>query len=303
MLTDIFYWLLNMSITGTIAGLLVLLIRTYPKLPRRAACVLWGIPLVRLWLPALVVSPYSLLTLFAVPSSKVVSIPGLEDSVYAIMNVGGMAQTYFPITFKVTLLQRIFQTASIVWLTAAVIMLLCLLATYLSGIRAARKATRLRDRVYLSDQVDSPAVYGIIDPRILIPFPEKDSDFTYVLMHERAHIRRLDNLWRVLALVTAAVHWFNPFIWIFLKFFFSDLEKACDEAVLKTCTEAQKREYAAALLNRCESRHIFVSAFGGAGIHSRIMNIMTYRKMSVFSAVCMIVFFLVLAFLLLTNPA
>ena len=39
-----FYWLLNMSISGTLAGAIVWLIGRWPRLPRRIAHGLWLIP-------------------------------------------------------------------------------------------------------------------------------------------------------------------------------------------------------------------------------------------------------------------
>lgn len=298
---DIFYWLLNMSITGTIAGFAVLLIRIVPGIPRRVVFALWLIPLIRFWFPALLVSKYSLIMLFAMPGSKAVPLPGNED-LLRVMNMAGAADSYFPVTFRLDLLNSIFVAASVVWLVFAVAALLYLALLYLSGIRIAGNAEPLQDGVYLSKQVDSPAVYGILRPRILVPAADRQFDLTWVIQHEKAHIRRLDNLWRLLALVTAAVHWFNPFIWLFVRCFLSDLEQACDESVLKNCTESEKNAYASALLDQYERHSIFASAFNGGGLRSRIGKIITYRRISVFSAVCMILLAIFLGYMLLTNP-
>jgi len=71
--------------------------------------------------------------------------------------------------------------------------------------------------------------------------------------HESAHIYRKDNLWRIIAVISASVHWFNPLIWLFLKKFLEDTELACDEQVLANCGEDEKKAYAMALVDCAES--------------------------------------------------
>lgn len=219
-----------------------------------------------------------------------------------MMNMIGAADTYFPTTFRMKQLSTVLRAASIVWAAVAVLLLVLTAAAYTAGMRAARRAEPFRDRIWLSGEVSSPAVYGIFRPRILIPSDLKEMDLTYVLRHEQAHIRRLDNLWRLVALATAAVHWFNPFVWLFLKCFLEDLELACDETVLSGCSQEERRQYASALVDQYESRSLFASAFGGASLRSRVMNILTYRKLSVLSWVFLLLFAGALALALLTNP-
>lgn len=174
---------------------------------------------------------------------------------------------------------------------------------YIGAQKELRDAEPFKNGIYLSGKITSPAVYGIVSPRILIPKAWAQKDLTYILAHERGHIARRDNLWRILAVLTAAVHWFNPFVWLFLKQFFAELELACDEYVVKTCSEKQKKEYAHTLLNVLESKKIFTSAFGGAKIHLRIIRILSYKKLSLFSAACFTALAAAIAYTLLTNAA
>ena len=115
------------------------------------------------------------------------------------------------------------------------------------------------------------------------------------------HIRRLDNLWRLAGFLTAAVHWFNPLSWIFLKAFLADLELACDEAVTAKYSEDERREYALDLLNCVQSKSLFVSAFGGAKVRTRIESILSYKKMTAFSAVGFGLLIIIIIYTLLTN--
>ena len=55
----------------------------------------------------------------------------------------------------------------------------------------------------------------------------------HILRHEYVHIRRHDNLWKMVALTAACIHWFNPLVWVMWHCFNRDMELACDpEAVL-----------------------------------------------------------------------
>ncbi|MCO5385209.1 MAG: hypothetical protein NHB14_04960 [Desulfosporosinus sp.] len=67
MLAELFYWVLNMSIIGSVAGLLVLSLRKLKILPRFAVYVLWLLPLIRFWLPFGIANQYSLRSLVQSP--------------------------------------------------------------------------------------------------------------------------------------------------------------------------------------------------------------------------------------------
>ena len=112
----------------------------------------------------------------------------------------------------------------------------------------------MRDNIYVSDKITSAAVYGVFRPKIIIPkgyelrYELQNSD--YVLAHESAHIRRKDNLWRIIAVISASIHWFNPFAWILLKKFLEETELACDEQVLADCGKIRKAYATAHRLGR-----------------------------------------------------
>jgi hypothetical protein len=53
-----------------------------------------------------------------------------------------------------------------------------------------------------------------------------------VLLHELAHVQRLDTLTQSLAQMATALHWFNPFVWRAAHQLRSEAEQACDDRVL-----------------------------------------------------------------------
>ena len=301
MLGEIFYWIFNMSIASAICGIPVLLIRLIQRFPRRVSVWLWVIPFVRMLIPV-GISGYGLMSLISKFTTKTVTIYEIgNDSAFTMMNYVMGANGYFPITYKVNLLENLFSIASVIWLIVALSLLLTFFIFYRVTMREIRDAQLFKDNIYFSDKIQVPSVYGIIRPKIILPREYKGGDFEYILMHEQAHAKRGDNFFRIAALILVCIHWFNPFAWLFLRIFYSDIELACDEAVLSKCNENQKKEYAHALLSSMEKSNVFAASFGGAKIRIRIENILSYRKISVFSMIGFTVLLISIAWVLLTN--
>lgn len=302
MLNEVFYWLFNMSIIASVMGLLVLLVRLIRIIPRRVAVWLWLIPYVRMCVPFGLNSPYSLLSLISGVTTRTVTVYQPSDLIaFSYTNSVMAANSYFPITYKQSMMDRIFGVAAVIWLIMALMIVLILIVGYGGTMREVNKAALLRDHIRISDSLQAPAVYGIIRPKIVIPSSLADQKLDYVLSHEQTHIRRGDNLWRLIALLITAAHWFNPLAWIFLRCFLMDMELACDEAAIAGYDEAERKEYARALLAFSESRNLFVSAFGGAKLRTRVENILSYRRVTAASAVCFSLLILALIVVTLTN--
>lgn len=302
MLGDVFYWLFSMSVAAAITGALILPLRSLRKLPRRVVIWLWVIPFLRLTVPVGMGSRYSLMSLLSRFATKTVvvyqPVAGVD---FSMMNCVTAADSYFPITYKANVWEQVFGTAALIWFVgfAAIVLMLCVI--YATTIHEMKDAKHWKDGVYLSDKITTPAVYGILKPQIVLPISWAERELEYVLLHEKAHIRRGDNLWRVVAFLVAAAHWFNPLVWVFLKLFLSDLELSCDERVLAKLEPERRKDYALSLLESQEQVNVFASAFGGAKIRTRIENILSFRKMTWLAGVTFAGLVGVIAYVLLTN--
>lgn len=297
---EVFYWILNMSITASLTGLILLLLRKIRKIPGQLIFVLWVIPFLRMWVPVSIGSKYGLMDILSRAGIRTVMVYEGQTPI-TTMNSIGAADSYFPVIYKAEILSRIFGAAFVFWLIGCVAFLGILAFLYVGAIKELGNTMEWRDNIWLSERIASPAVYGIFRPRIVMPAEYKDKEATYILAHEKTHIRRLDNLWRLLGFVTACVHWFNPFSWLFLKLFLEDMELSCDERVLRGFDEKERKAYAAALVDCAEGGNALASAFGGAKIHKRIYRILSYKKISVFSGVCFAVLAAAVVWALLTN--
>lgn len=302
MLSEIFYWLLNMSISATIVGIIILILGKIRKIPRRIVCVLWVIPFLRMWIPVGINSKFSLMTFISRYTTKTVTVYEKIPELTAT-NCVMAADSYFPMTYKINILEDIFRIAFIVWLVVAAVLIFTTFLLYRITMSELKDAKHIRGNIYLSDKVNSPAAYGIIREKIIMPKMYKDDDLRFILLHEKTHIVRKDNLWRVVGIVTACVHWFNPLSWLFLKDFLASLEYACDEAVLKICGEEEKKNYAMTLVNCVQSKSLYASAFGGAKVRVRIENILSYKKLSLLSIIGFGLLAIMIGYVLLTNGA
>ncbi|MBQ8416194.1 MAG: M56 family metallopeptidase [Clostridia bacterium] len=304
MLGEIFYWIFNMSIVTVICGLPILLIRMIKKIPRRYFVWLWLIPFARMCIPVGISSKYGIMALISRVTTKTVTVYAIaDDSAFTMMNCVMGANSYFPITYKFDFLENIFTVASAVWMIVFLVIILTFFIIYFVTVNEIKGANLLKENIYVSDKVRVPLVYGMIKPKIILPHEYEKNDYEYILMHERAHIRRGDHVIRILALIVVCVHWFNPFAWLFLKLLYSDMELACDEAVLAKCSEAQKKEYAHVLLSTAEKVNVFAPTLGGAKVRIRIENILSYRRFSIASAITFSALLLAIAYVLLTNAS
>ncbi|HSL72097.1 MAG TPA: HEAT repeat domain-containing protein [Longimicrobiales bacterium] len=91
-------------------------------------------------------------------------------------------------------------------------------------------------RLLRSDRASTPMTFGVLDPVVLLP---KDADAwpeerrRIVLLHELAHVHRLDSLTHVFAQLACAIYWFNPLVWISATRLRAEAERACDDWVLR----------------------------------------------------------------------
>jgi beta-lactamase regulating signal transducer with metallopeptidase domain len=102
-------------------------------------------------------------------------------------------------------------------------------------ILAAIRDARLNVDVRVSDDVDSPAVTGVVRATILLPRSAEGwsrDRIRIVMVHELAHVRRRDGIAQLVADVACALHWFNPLAWIAASRLRLERELAADDVVL-----------------------------------------------------------------------
>ncbi len=108
--------------------------------------------------------------------------------------------------------------------------------------------------ICVSDNVQVPAVLGLISPAIVLPrwaLREFDADeLNKILIHELAHVRRWDDWTNLAQKLLRAVFFFHPAVWWLERKLSLEREMACDDVVLAETTDS--RAYAQCLVSVAE---------------------------------------------------
>ena len=113
-------------------------------------------------------------------------------------------------------------------------------------------------RLLLSQDVSSPAAFGILRRHIILPDIEfTNNALTGTLMHEVTHCRRGDLYIKVCTLFARSLHWFNPLVHLAAYRCEMEMELSCDEAVLAGCSDETRTAYGEMMLDiiyRCRQK-------------------------------------------------
>lgn len=310
-MSSIFLKLVNMSVS---AGWLILAVVAFRlvlrRTPKAIICALWGLVAVRLLLPIHFESMFSL-----VPSAQTIPMniamaprPEIDSGIAAIDQAVNpvLVQSMAPAELaSANPLQIWIPVLTAVWLMGMAVMLTYALISYLRLCRRVRVSLRVEDNVYLCDQVESPFILGILRPRIYFPSDMAEGEYRYVLAHERAHLRRRDNLWKPIGYLLLCVYWFNPLCWLAYILLCRDIELACDEKALRSLGVEQKKAYSRALLSCSVSRGSIAAcpvAFGMVGIKQRVQAVLHYKKPAFWVIQVGILACILVAVCFLTDP-
>ena len=177
-----------------------------------------------------------------------------------------------------------FWAAALPW--CAVLWVLGMLAVLIWGMvsavrlrRTVREAVSEGGEVWTCGAVPTPFVLGLLRPRIYLPPHLDDTTRTYVLAHERHHIRRRDPWWKLLGWCLLAVYWWNPAVWLCWVLFCRDMEMSCDEAVLDALGSEAKRGYSLSLVAHAAAAPMPAAlAFGEHDATRRVKNVLAWKK-------------------------
>lgn len=282
---DIFLTILNMSLTASYVILVILLLRLpLRKAPKVISYALWSVAAFRLICPF---SFESLISLIPMNTSTIPhniayqQIPRIHSGISQVdtyVNSSLPAPTLYA---SVNPLQIYIIAAAYLWFIGVAAMLIYSVISVLLLKGQLKKATHLGDNLYLSENLKTPFVLGIISPRIYIPAGLSTEEQGYILRHEQTHIRRFDPMIKLFAFFLLSLHWFNPLVWLAFKAMSVDMELSCDERVIREMGSGIKKAYSSSLLSLATGRRTWNGgplAFGEGNVKNRIKNVLRYRK-------------------------
>ena len=304
-MNSLFTSVLEISWQAGLIALAVMAVRPLlRRAPRRAVCMLWLLVALRLLLPArlTVESPVSLQQPESPPIQAYQELRQ-QEKVYVSAPPEQRSEMAGPAAAQgFALLDQL----PAIWLTGVGCMALYMALSLLRMRWRLRAAPRIQDNVYRCTDWSTPFVLGVLAPRIYVPETVSEQDFPQVLAHERCHIRRWDHVWKPLAFLLLAVNWFNPVLWAAYVLLGRDMERACDEMVLKNATPAQRAAYSRALVS-CAAQPKMAAvcplAFGEVAVKERVKNVLNYKKPALWAVILLVVAAVIIGACLLTRPA
>lgn len=297
--------LLTMDLTAAAAAVVVLLVRlALKRAPRWLTCLLYLAVLFRMVCPVGLPAPVSLVPQTVPQLAQLVlsAVPAVQD-VAETAPAWPDAGTAAPAETAPPLWPR---AVVAVWAAGTAAVLLHAGLSYVRLRRRIADAVRVEEGVYETDAIDTPFLCGILRPRIVLPVGLTGPDRRYVLLHERAHLARLDHVTKPLAYLALAVHWFDPILWLAYWSYCRDVEKACDQRVVCGFDRADTVGYGAALLRlgrRTPLPAVGPLAFGEGDTGRRIAEVLRYKRPLVGMLVLAAALVAVVVGLLAADPA
>ena len=178
--------LLNMSLTASVAIVLVILLRlALKKAPKVFSYALWGVVLFRLLCPISIGSSFSLFNLVDTPAedygyissvieyvpadivhtenpSVVLPVPGVSEVINDALHQGEEQLRADPLEGRTFV-------ATVIWMMGVLAMGIYSIVSYLKLRFKLRVAIPLRENIFIADDIKSPFVVGLIRPRIYLP--------------------------------------------------------------------------------------------------------------------------------------
>lgn len=263
---------LRFFMTGAVMTLpmaLIMLLRAlFPHASRRLFCAVWRLAAIRL------IIPFSIFDLAIGGSAPAASSPVTAFS-HVDGAIGGAVTAAIDIPAPKTGIS-ILSIIAAVWAYGAALLLILMLIRLVMLKKSLSFATLFRDNVFRSDRISEPIAFGLIKPKIYLPYSVSESGAGYAVLHEKEHLRKRDDISLILFRAIAAVYWFDPFIWAAYAMFRSDIEIACDERATAGMDRNERRDYCTALLNCSAGMSPLtpVAHFGGKRLERRISFIM-----------------------------
>lgn len=164
-----------------------------------------------------------------------------------------------------------------------------------------------------TDLVKSPAVFGFIRPKLLLPRGIDEQitldELKYIIFHEMSHIKRKDIPVNCITCILQILHWFNPIIWYSFYRMRQDREVACDALALSYFNPEECIKYGQTLIKLLESYRKTKGVYGmtciinnKSEIKRRITMISLFKKNSYRWSIIPIVVLIVMGGIMLSNP-
>lgn len=299
---DILIAIFNMSIAGSVVILLALIARLFlQRFSKKYPYILWGIVCLRLICPFGISFP-ALLNLFQ--GKEAGNIINLTE--YIPQAIGGALFHPDSAAGNVSLVTYTLTVLFVIWFIGFAGMLLYEITAYNNARKRLATAIKIQDRVFETDQISTPFIFGLVNPKIYVPVGMGEKELEYVLCHEFTHIGRKDYLIKFFYCFVLAFHWFNPFVWLAFKYMSIDMEMSCDEKVVASLGDSIRKEYAEIILSLSQTKIKITKSmltFGASDTRMRVNNVLNKKRNTVIGITVTVIVCAILVVGIVSNSA
>ncbi|MGL5153170.1 MAG: M56 family metallopeptidase [Clostridium sp.] len=249
--------LVQATIQGTILAIFLLLITSLAKnkVHPKIMYYIWFILIIKLILP---MGPESQFGVFN-PSYKEEIVPTTN-----VINIGTTKEVNeITIDYKEIHEEELKSTSylkygMIVWTGVFMVLIFKGIISYIAlSITIKRYGERLFNEedipLIITDRVNVPMIFGIVNPKILIPtnicFSVSKEELNFIIKHEMVHHNRKDNLVALIIWTIKCIYWFNPIIIIAMNRMKKYCEISCDASVIKDLSILERGKYGHTIIN------------------------------------------------------
>ena len=328
-------FLINMTITTTVTAVGILLIKTIfeNKMSAKLHVIVWIILAIRMVIPILPESEFSIFNFIPTPDTINVRTNQLEQTKEEIntkTEIEGQTpsqptQAADKETHKqFSVIEFLEQNIILLWLIGAAVLFFYFACVYLIFSYQLSKADTyyddevfktldqykillgIRRKVSIVRYGDSSMLKGFYRPTIIIPRGYFGEELKLAIIHELCHLKNNDILTNFFSTILLCLNWYNPIIWICHSVFRRDIELLCDQRVLQVSSE--KKEYATLLLKTSinQKRLLPITTYMNSSkreIKRRIHFMADYKKPSAVWTVVMIISIALLGVGCLSNAS
>lgn len=317
---QLFGHILNMSITGSYVIVFIIVARLFlRKVPKIFSYALWSVVLFRLLCPFSIESMFSFIPaeVQSSPLNKLYTqTPQIENVIstsdQALINISTVPVPAIPVASTTPVgippansTDAWINIGQYIWLIGIALLLIYSIIATIRLSRNLRTATPLFENIYEHRGITTPFVFGLLKPKIYLPNGLSDHEKAYIIKHEQVHIHRYDHIIKPLTFAVLCIHWFNPVVWLAFYLMSDDMEKSCDESVIRQMGSGIKKEYSTSLLSLSTGRRFIGGsplAFGESNTKGRIKNILNYKKPAFWVVLVAIIVVAALCVGLISNP-
>lgn len=286
----LYSFLIHTTVYLTITAVFIILFKLIfkNKLKAKYHFLIWGLLMIRLVVPVLPSSPFSVFNTI-MPEEENIRQSSFQN--YIVQEEESDKSLYFDGEGDSAIIRepkedytenttetntdtskelRVDELVTFIWLGGAIILLgyfIIIYALYKRKLRKSRKdcggetlkiLEECKNRLKVKRKIElyyadtTPTLTGLFKPKIFIPENCGYDEIKSTLLHELNHLKHFDILWSALAAVVLCLNWFNPIIWICFFMFKRDIEVYCDERTLSFIED--KQSYAMLLLNTAAAR-------------------------------------------------